>query len=868
MSVNSGLASRVKQALHDKLGSGELLDCLPIGVFCCDRDGFLVQFNRHAANLWGRKPQLEVDRINGAQRLFTLSGDPLPHELAPMAHVLRTGEAVRGRRIVIERPDGSRLTVLLSADPLFDADGTLVGAVNCFQDVSDLRQASEELEQSKEDLEDFFENGAVSLHVVAGDGTILRANKAELDMLGYSAEEYVGRPIAEFHADPEAIQDILARLTRGERLDRYPARLRAKDGSIRHVLITSNARFCDGELVRTRCFSFDVTEAKSAEERVREGEQRFRQVLEALSVPIYTTDADGRITFYNQAAVDFAGRKPQIGADAWCVTWKLYWPDGTPMAHDQCPMAVALKERRAVRGAEAIAERPDGTRVRFQPHPTPLFDASGRLVGGLNMLVDLTERHKAEVQSALIASIVASSEDAIISKTLEGRITSWNAGATRIFGYEADEMIGQSIKRLIPPELHAEEDRILAQVKGGDRLEHYDTIRTAKDGRRIDISLTVSPVRDKSGNIVGASKVGRDVTERKHVEKLHLLLLAELSHRVKNTLATVQAIANQTVRQARSPGEFAASFSGRLQALARTHTLLTDNTWQGADALPLIREQVLLGEVDDPRISYFGPSVMLDPQAALHLALVLHELGTNARKHGALSVPNGRLSIKWAVRSNDGRNFLLEWVERGGPAVVAAGSRGFGTTLIEQSLRAHGGSASIRYEAQGITCDIKLPLPEEARGAYGTIANLDASPFRGQRQAAQAPARGKRVLVVDDEPLVAMDVVDCLKEAGSVVVGPAATVESARALIENADFDVALLDANLGGLRVDDLAAALTQRNIPFAFLTGYGRSGLPAAFRNAPMIGKPFTAKQVLAVVAELSQQTGEVIPFRHKGS
>ena len=261
----------------------------------------------------------------------------------------------------------------------------------------------------------------------------------------------------------------------------------------------------------------------------------------------------------------------------------------------------------AVRGAEAIAERPDGTRVRFQPHPTPLFDASGRLVGGLNMLVDLTERHQAEVQSALIASIVASSEDAIISKTLEGRITSWNAGATRIFGYEADEMIGQSIKRLIPPELHAEEDRILAQVKRGDRLEHYDTIRTAKDGRRIDISLTVSPVRDKSGNIVGASKVGRDVTERKHVEKLHLLLLAELSHRVKNTLATVQAIANQTVRQARSPGEFAASFSGRLQALARTHTLLTDNTWQGADALPLIREQVLLGEVDDRADFLFRP---------------------------------------------------------------------------------------------------------------------------------------------------------------------------------------------------------------------------------------------------------------------
>jgi PAS domain S-box-containing protein len=861
------VAHRTEEALSKRLGSGEILDRLPIGVYCCDQHGFLVQYNQSAAELWGRQPELGVTRFGGAQNLFTLSGDPLPHEQSPMAEALRSGEAVRNRRVVISRPDGHRLTVLVSADPLFEADGTLVGAVNCFQNVTELRQAAEELQRSKDDLEDFFENGAVGLHVVGSDGTILRANKAELDMLGYSSSEYVGRHVADFHIDQPVIGDILAKLARGEPLNRCPARLRAKDGSVRHVLITSNARFQDGKFVKTRCFTFDVTEAKLADERVHEGEKRFREILEALPAAIYTTDAQGKITFYNQAAVDLAGRTPELGSDAWCVSWRLYSPDGAPLPHDQCPMAIALKEKRANRGAEAIAERPDGSRVRFQPYPTPLFDRQGRLTGAVNMLVDITDRHRAEEQSALLAAIVASSDDAIVSKTLEGRITSWNAAATRIFGYQAEEMVGQSIKRIIPLELHGEEDHILAQLRRGERIEHFDTQRVTKNGDRVDVSLTVSPLRDKSGKIIGASKVGRDVTQRKQADKLHALLLEELSHRVKNTLATVQSIANQTVHLARSPGEFAESFSGRLQALARTHAILTENTWRGADMLSLMRDQLLVGEREDARISYSGPSATLDPQCGLHLALVVHELGTNARKYGALSVPNGHVSVKWVVRSDgEGCHLLLEWKERGGPAVVAPTARGFGTALIEQSLHAHGGGASIRYEAEGVTCNIRLPLPDGGRiGAYTTPRRTEGSHTDVHGSVVEHTAQGKRVLVVDDEPLVSMDAISTLNQAGHEVVGPAATVEKAMALIERGGFDVALLDANLAGRPVDSLATALKQRNIPFAFLTGYGRGSLPQAFRQAPLLSKPFTPQQLLKAVGSLTQGA-EVIAFRQK--
>jgi PAS domain S-box-containing protein len=205
------------------------------------------------------------------------------------------------------------------------------------------------------------------------------------------------------------------------------------------------------------------------------------------------------------------------------------------MRHDECPMAVALREGRPCLGREAIAERPDGSRVPFMPFPSPLTDADGRVTGGINLLVDISERRQAQIDAARLAAIVSSSEDAIVSKTLEGVVTSWNGGAERIFGYAPEEMIGQSIKRIIPPELQAEEDEILARLRQGERIEHFDTVRLAKDGRRIDISLAISPIRDGVGNIVGASKVARDVSERKRHEEMQRLLFDELNHRVKNT---------------------------------------------------------------------------------------------------------------------------------------------------------------------------------------------------------------------------------------------------------------------------------------------------------------------------------------------
>lgn len=590
-------------------------------------------------------------------------------------------------------------------------------------------------------------------------------------------------------------------------------------------------------------------------------------LLAALPVAVYTTDIDGNITFYNDAAADLWGHRPELGSSRWCGSWRLYWPDGRSLAHGDCPMAVTLREGVAVRGVEAVAERPDGTRVPFMPYPTLLRDASGEVTGAINLLVDLGERKRSEIDSERLAAIVSSSDDAIISKTLDGQITSWNSGATRVFGYEPEEMIGQSILRLIPPELRYEEEEIISKLRRGERIEHFDTQRVAKDGSRVNVSLTVSPLRDRSGMIVGASKVARDITERKHNEDMQRLLFEELNHRVKNTLATIQSIASQSLQRSTNPEEFVASFNGRVQALARAHDILVRGKMKGAEVSQLLREQVVLGAPDGTRIAVAGPHVMLDVRGAVQLALVLHELATNARKYGALSVATGRLSVSWDLQAAAKRQLLLEWKESGVPDLRAPDSRGFGTTLIERSLEANGGEASIRYGADGLACSIRLPLPEvedSGRKRFEPRKSDKPSPSPVNHS---ADLRGKRILLVEDEPLVAMDLEWQLSEAGCEIVGPAASVEMARQLVAEAAFDAALMDANLGGHPVDELAATLTSKQIPFAFASGYGREGLPLAFQDAPLISKPFDSDELfrtLGVLLADDRDAGRVVRLR----
>ena len=294
------------------------------------------------------------------------------------------------------------------------------------------------------------------------------------------------------------------------------------------------------------------------------GDERFRRLLEKLSAAAYTCDAQGLITYFNRQAEQLWGRAPRLNDphDRFCGSFRLFAPGGARVDHEQCWMALALRNREDYSGQEIVIEREDGSFATVLANASPLFDDGGQLTGALNVLVDISDRKRAEEAQSRLAAIVESSDDAIVSKTLDGRILSWNGGAERLFGYTASEAIGAPITLIVPPELREEESSILERLRHGERIDHFETVRVAKDGRRIDISLSISPVRDAAGRIIGAAKVARDVTARKEAERNLLAAkdelaaqladlgrLHEMSLRLSTTLE-LQPILDETLRTA------------------------------------------------------------------------------------------------------------------------------------------------------------------------------------------------------------------------------------------------------------------------------------------------------------------------------
>jgi PAS domain S-box-containing protein len=698
--------------------SSQLLEALPAAVYTTDASGRITFYNAAASALWGCSPELGKSEFCGSWKLYWSDGTPLPHDECPMAMALKQRRPIRGMEAVAERPDGTRVPFIPYPTPLFDASGALTGAVNMLVDITDRKRAEDALakhrdEQSalyrftdslfrassprdvyvaaldaieralycerasillfdasgvmrfvawrglsddyrraveghspwprdvkdpqpilladvesadlpeslkatvkaegigalafiplqangeligkfmtyyeapqvlgetevdlavtigrqlgfslermraedarrraEEELADFFENGPVALHWAGPDGTILRANRRELEMLGYGPDEYIGRHVSEFHVDQEAAADIVERLSRGEVLHNYLAQLRCKDGSVRDVSIASSVLWDDERFVHTRCFTRDITHLKRADQA----------------------------------------------------------------AH-------------------------------------------------------------------LLASIVETSDDAIVSKSLDGVVTSWNRGAQRVFGYTAEEMIGKPILTLIPPDRQDEEPGILERIRRGERVDHYETVRRRKDGTHIDVSLAISPVKDASGKVVGASKIARDITERKQAESRQELLTREVHHRTKNLFAVVHAVVARSFAGKLTVQDAEEAVLSRLRSLAQTHVMLIDKEWQGADLAEVVRTE-LSPHAD--RVQVGGPKLVLSAKAAQNFALALHELATNAAKYGALSNATGRVDVGWSIAESDGPgSFTFRWQERGGPPVSPPTQKGFGSVVLEQVM--------------------------------------------------------------------------------------------------------------------------------------------------------------------------------------
>jgi PAS domain S-box-containing protein len=319
---------------------------------------------------------------------------------------------------------------------------------------------------------------------------------------------------------------------------------------------------------------------------------------------------------------------------------------------------------------------------------------------------EVAQRRRAEQVEHRLAAIVESCDDAIVSKDLNGIIASWNAGAARLFGYTTDEVVGRPITMLIPSDRQDEETGILARIRRGERVDHFETVRRRKDGSLVEVSLSISPIRDGDGRIIGASKVARDITERRRAEQIKELLLNEMKHRIKNNLATVQALAMQTLRSVSSDER--AAFVARLQSLAGVHELLTYQDWRRARVGEIVRGALKpFQEKHQRHFVMEGPeAVSLDANRSVLLSMMLHELATNAVKYGALSNGSGQVGVVWEL-SQDNR-LQLRWQETGGPPVKPPERKGFGSRLIEWAF--DGGGSRLEFAPEGVTCTVVVEV--------------------------------------------------------------------------------------------------------------------------------------------------------------
>jgi PAS domain S-box-containing protein len=426
------------------------LDHAGVGIIEIDAEGRLLRVNTHLCELMGCDPEYLLGRsIFDETYAEVVASDRTQFQRQVAGEIDRYTTEKR-----IRRKDGRYFWASVNSTSVRDPGGRFLYAVRVLQDITDRKQAEAALAQRMEEqgaLSDFTEatqharspeqvraaalrcdRAAIPLadtaermqaeraaqHLAAIvessedviisknlEGIILTWNRGAERIFGYKAHEVIGRPVNILI--PEDRQDeepkILARIRAGERVDPFETIRQHKDGHLIDISLTiSPIRDECGRIIGASKIARDITERKEAVLKLRESAQQLKDLLAAIPAAIYTTDAQGRITYYNDKAVELAGRVPVIGCDEWCVTWKLYWPDGTPLPHDQCPMAIALKEGRAIRDAEAVAERPDGTRVPFIPYPTPLRDGEGRITGAINMLVDISERKQAETQQRVL----------------------------------------------------------------------------------------------------------------------------------------------------------------------------------------------------------------------------------------------------------------------------------------------------------------------------------------------------------------------------------------------------------------------------------------------------------------------------------
>jgi len=451
----------------------------------------------------------------------------------------------------------------------------------------------------------------------------------------------------------------------------------------------------------------DTTQRILTERAQKDSEARLQTLADNIAQFAWIADETGRVFWYNKRWFDYTGASfAEVNGHGW---HQFIHPDESANVVEKIAhcfaSGVEWEDTFQLRGR-------DGTYRWFLSRAMPIRDPDGNIVRWFGTNTDITKERDAAARDAQLATIVSTSADAIISLSLEGEILSWNPGAERLLGYNADEVVGRS-ETLLFPEGNENEFRIkYAQLREGKSVQR-ESVRVHKDGTLVDVAVSAAPILRSDGRLIGYSAVLRDITESKRADARMRLVTRELSHRTKNLLAVIVSMVRQTARMCTDTEAFQNELVQRLHAMAASHDLLVAEDWAGASLRSLI-DAVLepFGGSFVKVVQVDGPDIFLNANAIQNFALALHELATNAAKYGAMSVPTGRVDISWKLESREDNRSVLNftWTEVGGPPVKRPQRTGFGHVVVDRVIaRALEADVSYQFEEPGVVWSISMP---------------------------------------------------------------------------------------------------------------------------------------------------------------
>jgi PAS domain S-box-containing protein len=825
--------------------SREAIEVLPDAIYMTDAEGRITFYNEAAATLWGWRPVLGDSKFCGSWKLYWPDGTPLPHDECPMAMALKQRRPIRGMEAVAERPDGTRVPFIPYPTPLFDASGKLTGAVNMLVDISERKRTEEALAAREAQLAVFVEHAPAAIAMFDREMRYLAVSRRYiLDFRLPQDAELIGRSHYEVFPDiPQRWRDVHARVLAGEELSQAEDQFTRQDGCI-HWVRWSMApwRRADGSIGGALLFSEHRTEQVEARRALIDSEARFRGTFENAAVGVAMVGPDGSILRANNSFARMLGysveelktktfrdlthpedlatnlsvlNKTLVGeTDSYSIEKRYVRKDGdvvwasltvgcvrntdggveyfvsvvqdfTDRKHTEVRLAErneqldlagkvarigtftydeATQKLQLSPGCAVIYGLPESTleisrehwRVLVHPDDLPRLDTIadrafsngetefvlefrifrngevrwietrvlvsyndlGRPVRRSGANIDVTERKRAEQALA----------ERNIQLTLAAK-----SGLVGTFAYDADTEImqisdGYAVIHGFPEGtteiarseclagVHPDDIERVEQLRGEAFREcrreysaEYRIIRPRGELRWVETRCFLSfSGAGKPHRVVGVSI---DITERKRVDEQQRTLLAELDHRVKNTLSTVSAVVSHTWQGSRSVADFVAALDGRIRSMTTTHELLSLGRWEGVSLTELVRRE-LAPYTTHNNTEINGPGILLKPEAAQAMAMVLHELATNAAKYGALSTENGRVSIRWHqnLYAHPQSHLVFEWQEIGGPSVVALGKASYGTSTIRDLVPYEfGGKVELVLAPEGVRCRLELP---------------------------------------------------------------------------------------------------------------------------------------------------------------